>query len=100
MDSKPLGEHELTFQNLVAELQHYKNLLGTLSQQVKLNMAWGQDALQLISELKFFIFKFYCLGESTKTLDKMGCLKNKQTYQLSERGIEESAFDLLHFGTG
>lgn len=30
----------------------------------------------------------------------MGCLKNKQTYQLSERGIEESVFDLLHFGTG
>lgn len=29
----------------------------------------------------------------------MVCLKNKQTYQLSETGDEESIFDLLHFGT-
>lgn len=27
----------------------------------------------------------------------MGCLKNKQTYQLSETGVEESVFDLLCF---
>lgn len=55
--SKPLGEHELTFWNLKAELQHYEDLLETLSQQVKLSMAWGQDALQyqqIILSLIFF----------------------------------------------